>query len=40
MRQVASSPQTALDTPCLRIQVRDKIRLRQYSIRTEQVYTD
>ena len=40
MRQVDPSPQTTPETPRLRIRVRDKIRLKHYSIRTEQAYTD
>ena len=40
MRQTSSSPQTAPDAPRLLVRVRDKIRLKHYSIRTEQAYTD
>lgn len=39
MRQATSS-QSALSSPRLLDQVRDKIRLKHYSIRTEQAYTD
>ena len=40
MRQVDSSLQTTPETPRLLVRVRDKIRLKHYSIRTEQAYTD
>ncbi len=40
MPQTSSSPQTAPETPRLLVRVRDKIRLKHYSIRTEQAYTD
>ena len=40
MRQLSSSPQTVPETPRLLVRVRDKIRLKHYSIRTEQAYTD
>ena len=40
MRQVDPSPQSTPETPRLLVRVRDKIRLKHYSIRTEQAYTD
>ena len=40
MRQVSVPPQTAPEAPRLLIRVRDIIRLKHYSIRTEQAYTD
>ena len=40
MRQLATPPQTDASAPRLLDQVRDKIRLKHYSIRTEQAYTD
>ena len=40
MRQVSVPPQTAPEAPRLLIRVQDKIRLKHYSIRTEQAYTD
>ncbi len=40
MRQPLVSPKTNPETPRLLNQVRDKIRLKHYSIRTEQAYTD
>ena len=40
MRQISSSPQTTPESPRLLVRVRDKIRLKHYSIRTEQAYTD
>ncbi len=40
MRQPPVSSKTNPETPRLLKQVRDKIRLKHYSIRTEQVYTD
>ncbi len=40
MRQPPVSPKTNPETPRLLNQVRDKIRLKHYSIRTEQAYTD
>ena len=40
MRQLVTPPQTDTSAPRLLNQVRDKIRLKHYSIRTEQAYTD
>ena len=40
MRQLATPSQTNSNTPRLLNQVRDKIRLKHYSIRTEQVYSE
>ena len=40
MRQLPPSPETTPETPRLLVRVRDKIRLKHYSIRTEQAYTD
>ena len=40
MRQISTSPQITPETPRLLVRVRDKIRLKHYSIRTEQAYTD
>ena len=40
MRQSSASPKTNPEAPRLLNQVRDKIRLKHYSIRTEQAYTD
>jgi integron integrase len=40
MRQSEAPPQTDASAPRLLDQVRDKIRLKHYSIRTEQAYTD
>ena len=40
MRQVSVPSQTAPEAPRLLIRVRDIIRLKHYSIRTEQAYTD
>jgi integron integrase len=40
MRQSEAPPQTDARAPRLLDQVRDKIRLKHYSIRTEQAYTD
>ena len=40
MRQISTSPKTTPAAPRLLLQVQDKIRLKHYSIRTEQVYTD
>ena len=40
MRQLSTATQTNSNTPRLLNQVRDKIRLRHYSIRTEQAYTE
>ena len=40
MRQVSVPSQTAPEAPRLLIRVRDKIRLKHYSLRTEQAYTD
>lgn len=40
MPQTSSSPQAVPETPRLLVRVRDKIRLKHYSIRTEQAYTD
>jgi predicted aldo/keto reductase-like oxidoreductase len=40
MRQSPVSPKTDPEAPRLLNQVRDKIRLKHYSIRTEQTYTD
>ena len=40
MRPSPASPKTHLEAPRLLHQVRDKIRLKHYSIRTEQAYTD
>ena len=40
MRQISTPPQTNSNTPRLLNQVRDKIRLKHYSIRTEQAYTE
>ena len=40
MRQPPVSPKINPEAPRLLNQVRDKIRLKHYSIRTEQVYTD
>ena len=39
MRPSPASPKTHLEAPRLLHQVRDKIRLKHYSIRTEQAYT-
>ena len=40
MRQDSAPTQTAPEAPRLLERVRDKIRLKHYSIRTEQAYTD
>ena len=40
MRQSFALPRTSSEAPRLLNQVRDKIRLKHYSIRTEQAYTD
>ena len=40
MRQSSASSKTHPEAPRLLNQVRDKIRLKHYSIRTEQAYTD
>ena len=40
MRQLSTATQTNSNTPRLLNQVRDKIRLKHYSIRTEQAYTE
>ena len=40
MRQLSTPSQTNSNTPRLLNQVRDKIRLKHYSIRTEQAYTE
>ncbi|MBI5753073.1 MAG: phage integrase N-terminal SAM-like domain-containing protein [Hydrogenophilales bacterium] len=40
MRQISSSSLNSPETPRLLVRVRDKIRLKHYSIRTEQAYTD
>ena len=40
MRQLSTPPQADPSAPRLLNQVRDKIRLKHYSIRTEQAYTD
>lgn len=40
MRQIPPSSLKAPETPRLLVRVRDKIRLKHYSIRTEQAYTD
>ena len=40
MRQVSTPPQTDASATRLLDQVRDKICLKYYSIRTEQVYSD
>ena len=40
MRQSFAPPRTSSEAPRLLNQVRDKIRLKHYSIRTEQAYTD
>ncbi len=40
MRQLSTPPQADPNAPRLLNQVRDKIRLKHYSIRTEQAYTD
>ena len=40
MRQLSTPSQTNSNTPRLLNQVRDKIRLKHYSIRTEQVYSE
>ncbi len=40
MRQSPASPKASPEAPRLLNQVRDKIRLKHYSIRTEQAYTD
>ena len=40
MRQSFVPPRTTSEAPRLLNQVRDKIRLKHYSIRTEQAYTD
>ena len=40
MRQLSTPAQTNANAPRLLNQVRDKIRLKHYSIRTEQAYTD
>ena len=40
MRQSLASPRTSSEAPRLLNQVRDKIRLKHYSIRTEQAHTD
>ena len=40
MRQSSAAPKINPEAPRLLNQVRDKIRLKHYSIRTEQAYTD
>ena len=40
MRQPPNAPKSTPDAPRLLSQVRDKIRLKHYSIRTEQAYSD
>ena len=40
MRQPFAPPRTSSEAPRLLNQVRDKIHLKHYSIRTEQAYTD
>ena len=40
MHHSSVSPKTSPEAPRLLNQVRDKIRLKHYSIRTEQAYTD
>ena len=40
MRQSSTPPESSPEAPRLLNQVRDKIRLKHYSIRTEQAYTD
>ena len=40
MRQPFAPPKTTSEAPRLLDQVRDKIRINHYSIRTEQAYTD